>query len=668
MKQLLLAVCVFSFLFPLGFHLWSGAEYFDMRLEDLMHIKTRVASIFPESDLLVGGSVSTISESEWRMQGARSLLQDPLAQLPGVVTYPTLAGGRNIAIRGYARNASGGGFSMLFDGVPMNSLTFASVYVRSNINLEVLKGMEIIRGPGSSIYGSDAFHGVVSLNSYDPKLDETEILSTLGDHRYQNLSVRTSHAIGGKHRFSSVLAVNGQGDQQQNYASRLFPGRVLQRAQEFEAGSGLFKWKFNPKEDFSWDLTLFFHQWEADEVPGANSLLKLAQLQPEDNAMEGAGRFGLGRAKFRWNLGDGEDIEVLTYRWTNNLEFQGIGVVGALAQGDRNLRSGVNITWKRPRRKSRTRWVVGAGFDRQEIQTSFTNVPPFGVAFDGSFRKEAFDGFAREVKSFFVQTKTQLKDQWHLLLGGRLDHYPVFGVQTTPRAGVIYQSDSQTAWKLLYGNAFRAPTASESTSTLGGRIRGGAHLRPEEIDLYELIYLRHWRDRRLKLTLFDSSWENAISIGPDALGLPVYKQSGSNEAQGVEFEWSSELNQDFRLDINSSYIDARDNQTMQRFVAFPRKILSLGCHYNPPGRSLSAQLWVRLMDGWHDGPGLTSLPLSTYVRTDLTLRKRLEDNQELYLSVRNLLDRELRVPSIWDAESGVPEQGIRFSLGLKMKF
>jgi len=658
---------MFSVFVPSAMCTWSGGEYFDMRLEDLMHIKTRVASIFPESDLLVGGAISTVSESEWRMQGARRLLQDPLAQLPGVVTYPTLAGGRNIAIRGYARNASGGGFSMLFDGVPLNSLTFASVYVRSNINLEVLKGMEIIRGPGSSIYGSDAFHGVVSLNSYDPKEDGTEVFASLGDHRYQSLSVRTSRDFGSGHRFSSVLSVNGQGDQKLHYSSRLFSGRDLQRAEEFEAGSSLFKFKFNPKEDFSWGLTLLFHQWDADEVPGANRLLALAEFGPVNNAMEGAGRFVLGRAKFSWRLKDGEDLEVLTYRWTNNLEFQGLGALGTLAQGDRNLRSGINLTWKRPRGESRTRWVVGAGFDRQEIESSFTNVPPppFGTRFNGIFRREPFDGFSREVKSLFMQTKTALKDQWHLLLGGRLDHYPVFGTQATPRAGLIYQPDSQTAWKLLYGNAFRAPTASESTSTLGGRIAGGDHLRPEEIDLYELIYMRHWSDKRLKLSFFDSSWKNAFSIG----GFPpAYLQSGNNEAQGVELEWSSELNQDFRLDVNSSYIDAKDNQTMQRFVAFPRKIMSLGCQYNPPGRSLSAQLWIRMMDGWHDGPGLTSLPLSTYVRTDLTLRKRLEDHQEIYITVKNLLDRDILVPSIWDSETGVPEQGIKLSMGLKLKF
>src|SRR5438477_7878420 len=69
----------------------------------------------------------------------------------------------------------------------------------------------------------------------------------------------------------------------------------------------------------------------------------------------------------------------------------------------------------------------------------------------------------------------------------RYDHYYTFGGTTNPRLGLIYHPFAQTAFKLLYGSAFRAPSAYEMFYYGLGQYQANLHLQPETIKSYEFV-------------------------------------------------------------------------------------------------------------------------------------------------------------------------------------
>jgi iron complex outermembrane receptor protein len=139
-----------------------------MPLEELfgLRVKVEAASLFRESDLKVGSAVAAIPEESWRSRGAQ-LTTDAISHLPGVIALPTFGGARGIAIRGYATELSVRGTATRIDGVPMNTFGGGTAqYTLPNFNLGTLDRIEMIRGPGSALYGSDAFHGVLSMKTF----------------------------------------------------------------------------------------------------------------------------------------------------------------------------------------------------------------------------------------------------------------------------------------------------------------------------------------------------------------------------------------------------------------------------------------------------------------------------------------------------------------------
>jgi len=633
-------------------------DIYSMSLEELMQISTKVASIFPEKDLMVPASVSQVTAENWRRRGARFMLQDGLDHLPGIVAYPTLGGGTALAIRGYARNVSGGGFSVLVDDVPINDLTFATVYGRSNFNLGLFETMEVSRGPGSSLYGNDAFHGVVALKTFETRHDFTDISGSLGDQRASDLTVRHSQALKNL-RFSSAFSVLGQGAQNLKYSSRLFPSPQV-RQNQMETGSSLIRIESLPNQKMDWNLSFLSHQFDQDGGLGVGLLMNSLGLGPVDqNEMNTNTRFGLLRAEASWKLSNQRELRFLGYRWSSNVEFIEPVANGLFhMQGDHNERRGFGLRMMQPENGGRTRWVAGVSTDTQKVSDTFTNIPV------GPFRQENYEGLERKVSSLYLQTRTRLKgERLYLNLGGRLDHYDVFGNQSAPRVGLIYRPEETVAWKLLWGRAFRVPIATEMTASLGGFIPGDPHIGPEEIDTLELVYLKHFKRSKLSLTYFESSWKDAIVIDRGR-----FVQSQENEGNGFEIEWAAEINDFWRMNVDYSRATSQNRSTGTQFEAYPKNIVNLGLNFNPRDSKDHYLLSFRYMEDWKDGATILARPLGSYLRTDLSMERKLGEGRSYTLLIRNLFDQNLLHPSIWDSESGVPETARAIRLGFNWRF
>jgi outer membrane cobalamin receptor len=635
-------------------------SFYHLSFDELLELQTEVATVFPTDELLVPASVSKITEDQWRMRGARVGIDEALDYLPGVASYPNL-GGIGVSVRGYANFFSTlRGHSLLIDGIPMMRWEMGSaLFHLSHLNLGLFSGVEMIRGPGSALYGNDAFHSVMVFQPWEPKQDIFEVSGIYGDHRRSGIDLRFSQGVKGKGRITSVFSVDGQGDQNIRYRSRLAHlSGEFDRAERFETGSGMIRWFSPPDEDFSYDLNFLFHQHQANEV----STMAI-QFKGEDK-MDTDTRLGLGWGKFLWNLKQGRKFEISAFHWNTSYDFVfNRAFTTRYLVGATETRRGIDFRLRSPEKGLRTRWVLGGGMDWQEIRETLDGVLEVGI------KQLNIEGLKREIKNLYFHTETNLTHKNHLILGARIDDYPGFGTQFTPRAGLIHKADQNTSYKFLYGNAFRAPTARDLNSNSSGTTLGNPDLLPEEIDSYEFIIMHQLSKSSWNLTFFKSDWENEISRDKISAKTSQFFNSGRSKAQGVEVSWKGEISPEITLSLSGSRARARDEATQKDDLAFPKTIINI--ELEGKCENIDWRLGLRSMSDWNDqgnGSLPPSEPLGTYLRTDLTLKKEIEKDQEVYLYIRNLFDQTLTIPSIRESGYALPEKGIGARLGFRMRF
>ncbi len=632
----------------------------EMDLEELMEIRVRVSSLFEERESDTPAVVSYIEREEWTRRGSKRGLRDLLDFLPGIATYSTW-GGTGIAVRGFPTNTSTvRGKAYLLDGVPLNGLSFRTgLYGRSNLNLQIFDSMEMVRGPGSAIYGADAFVGVIALNTYDPGMDESEFYSSVSDGKLSEFTLRTSQPLGRDQRISANFSVSGQGNQHLSYQSYQNPGQTLERSETWQAGTGLLKWSVKSETASRYEVTFLSHQWETDESPGLLSVFGPFFGAAEDNAYADT-RFNFLKASHHRELKQGRTLEISAYHWSSRFDFQFDSAPpdDRRISGRKDLRSGLQLRLKSPEKgRNSVRWVVGADLDRLRVKETYLGFLNSGASPD------VFDGIKGTAKGVFYQGRIPLNDQMNLHYGARLDRYPGFGNQFTPRLGLVYHPNEETTWKALYGNAFRAPTAGEISGT--GRVAGNPDIKPEEMDSMELVYMKHSGNSHFQLTYFENRWKDGIQQDPVAVAFANIEK---NESNGVEMSYKRKFSREWESTLSASRIRSMNKDTGSSYEAFPRHILNLLTDYKPINSRWNAWFGIRYMGEWKDGTSATANPLSSYLRTDISLSYHIRETTSAYFWVRNLFDRNLRNPSLWDSEIGVPEAGRIVGIGLSYKF
>ena len=282
-----------------------------------------------------------------------------------------------------------------------------------------------------------------------------------------------------------------------------------------------------------------------------------------------------------------------------------------------------------------------------------------------------FSGVSRDIYSVLLDGHTGFANgKVQLKYGFRYDDYSDFGGHFTPRLGIIYHADKINTFKALYGNAFRAATAVE----VGGSpfITGNPGISPEEINTYELTYLRQMKKSRLELVLFKSKFKNAITtIDTNNDGSDdAYANVGVSKSRGVELSYIRAINK-WRISTSASYVKSENKTQNLDFSAFPQYIVNVGVGYQFP------QNWNLFVNNrFHfdttEGPPRSGNPnpdnLKTYWRADLNLNKKISRKMTAYANIRNLFDRKNYLPSLVEQQNGIPDEGISLDMGLRYQF
>ena len=492
--------------------------------------KVSTPSRFTQKASEAPSSVSVITSEEIKIYGHRTLA-DVLSSVRGL--YVT--GDRSytyLGVRGFSRPSDyNSRVLILVDGHRMNDALFGSGFIGHEFILDVdlIDRVEVVRGPSSSLYGSSAFFGVVNvITKRAADLKNAEVSGEVGGQesykgRFSAAGVFTN--VGVQFVLSGSF-YDSQGDRNLYFPEFDDPSthngvaRNLDRERAWNL-FGSLTWK---------DLTLSAAYVSRDKhIPTASwdTLFNDPRYKTVDE-------HGFVDLKWQRTLDEDNDVMARVYfdDYRYNADYPNIPTdpPSASLSRDNDLAQtvGGEIQWTR-------RWhkhVFTFGTELREHvhqDQSFSDVNPPATYLDD--RRSSFEA------AFYGQGNFEILANLHLNAGVRYDHYEAFGGTANPRAGLIYNPWTKSAFKLLYGTAFRAPNMFETRYEVVPYNIGNPNLNPEKIQTYELVY-EQGLPANLQLTLNGYYYhiDDLINQVEAAPGSFQFQNTGEANAKGVEAE------------------------------------------------------------------------------------------------------------------------------------
>lgn len=565
---------------------------------------------------------------------------------------------------------------VLQNGVPMTMIFIGN---RGNawagLPLENVARIEVIRGPGSALYGADAYSGVINIITKSAAdIGGTEVgvragsfqsWDTWGLHggKWGPVDVAAYLRVGSTDGFKKTIDSDAQSILDAAYstnASRA-PGPVNtgRDAVDGNIDLGYEKVRFRAG----------YRLREGLELGGGAA----SALDPV-----GRGRTERFNADLSWN-----DIE-LSQHWGLDLTASyfkyattyptllQIYPPGAWGGAFPNGMLGAPNTWERQLRGSavasysgfaKHHMRFGLGMDDLDLYRTqeFKNFTLPGLAapvptpgnqvIEFPVEESFMTPHRRKVRYAYVQDEWNMARDWVLTTGVRRDDYSDFGGTTNPRVALVWDASLDLTAKLLYGRAFRAPSFSEQYSINNPVLRGNPDLKPEIIDTLETAFSWQARpDTQLQLSLFRYKMKDIIRTA----GYPATRNNaGSQHGQGFELEATHDVRRNLRLAGNYAFQRSVEDASGQDAGYAPRHHLFGRVDWGfASGFLLSSQ--VNHVAGRERAPGDTRAPIADYTTVDLTLRTiRHKTGWDAAFSVRNLFDADAREPSLYSPDNPV---------------
>ena len=609
-------------------------------------------------------SVSIITADDIRKYGYRTL-----ADILRSVRSFYVTNDRNysyVGVRGFGRPSDyNSRILLLLDGHRTNDNIYDSAFIGTEgiVDVDIIDRIEVIRGPGSSLYGSNAFFAVLNII--------TKRGRDLGG----------AEISGAAASFGTEKGRLSYGNKFDNGFEALVSGSILD-----SAGQRLYYPEFDPANPAA-DARAT-NGGVADHSDNDQSQNVFTKMSYRDLTLTGAfmtrtkrlptGAFGTDfnnagnrttdtrsyvDVKYDHSIGSQTDLTVRAFYDYYN--YWGDYVYGGVVNKDKGYGAWWGGDVKLTTRVFDVhRIIVGAEYqdNTREDQQNYDDAP-FSLYLD--------DLRASTREAFYVQDEVALSKSIMLNGGVRYDYYSTFGGEVNPRLAVIYTPEEKSSVKLLYGSAFRAPNAYEQFYTSPTSIPpmvANPDLKPETIETYEMIYERYIGDHfRGTVSGYYYKIQDLINQTTDAFGNLQYQNVDAVRTTGFEFELENKWQSGLEGRFSYSHQRSEDVQSGDVLTNSPEHLAKLNI-VSPLGRStVYAGIEEQYMS---KRKTLTDEYAKSFYITNVTLfSRRLVEHCELSASVYNLFDTRYGDPVSADfAQNTIQQDGRNYRLKLTYKF
>ncbi|MFT3762280.1 MAG: TonB-dependent receptor [Pseudoxanthomonas sp.] len=302
----------------------------------------------------------------------------------------------------------------------------------------------------------------------------------------------------------------------------------------------------------------------------------------------------------------------------------------------------------------------------------------------GEWRREQLDDTSAALSghveadqtALFVQDEIQFTPAWSLVLGDRGDHHPEYGWHHSPRAYSVWHATDALTLKGGVGSGFKAPSLKQLSpeySAVGGggrfTIYGNPDLKPETTTSYELAASYDRGDWNVQATVFQNDLEDLIqticvaSCGIRGREVRNYTNVAEARIRGLELSGSLQLPAGFALDGNYTRLQTRDLETGLALNERPRHSGAANLRWS--GERLQASLRGEYVGSQSQLSGTAQVSLPAYSLLSLDARYRITPKIAVTAGVDNLADKRLDETS---ALYPYPETGRYFHAGIDLGF
>ncbi|MEW5944572.1 MAG: TonB-dependent receptor [bacterium] len=491
------------------------------------------------------------------------------------------------------------------------------------IPINMIERIEIVKGPSSVLYGSDAMTGVVNI-----------ITKSAPEDRFSEFRL----SCGTRNSFISSFT---HGDRERKL------GYLFSRARKEYESSG-------DGDEYEADHTTaqFDYRFKEDEKIGLGII--------EDNLMRSGNR---AEDKTRISIGyerefpDGSlAVKGYFYRWD----------IGAYAAGAYSARFG-NITDNQLSIQYNNRFsekhMFTAGAERQREVLDMDIVTGNSLTYADN---------VRTIKSVYIQDEITLGTSATVLLGARQDDYTGFGTEFNPRIGVLFHLTDDTRVRAAVGRAFKSPTIRQ----LYIPFRHGswwntpnANLEAEKSTGFSLAVEQLFSDKLVgNLSLFRNSFKdtityvytgNTITIDGTQLKERSWQNVEKAYTEGLEFQIKYKASKNFSLNVGYTRTDAKNRDTDKKITYVPphEASLTLTRRWGKAGFALT--LGTR-----YQGSAFTdannTIKTNDFYATDLKITAELSSKTRLFVDANNIFNSDF-------GTSG-REKGASFLTGVIVKY
>jgi len=643
----------------------SKPDLLEMSVEELMSVEVATvfgASRFEQEVTEAPASVSIVTADDIRKYGYRTLA-DALRSIRGIyVTYD-----RNYNYLGVRGFNSPGDLNtrvlLLVDGHRINDNIFESAPIGTEfpIDVDLIQRIEVIRGPSSSLYGTNAFFGVVNVITKEPgDLDGAQLSAAAGGFR--TTSGRVSFGKDYRNGLGVLLSgsvLQSEGD------NRLYYG-------EFDTGGTGIARDADGDENYQLFGKLSYRDFNLTGALASRE--KTIPTGSFDTVFDNPGTRTTDGHSFldlKYAHSFTGDTELALRAVYDRYVYDGSYLYDRVDPGGSSLVLNKDKAWGY--------WWGGEAqltknlFDRHKV-TAGVEYRKNSRQQQANYDAEPFfqyldDKRSSDIWALYLQDEIRLLDSLILSAGLRYDHYQSFGGTTNPRVALIYKPQEGSVLKLLYGQAFRAPGAFEFYYSDGGQTsKANLELEPERIQTFEVVYeqyfLKHYRS---SVSGFYYRIDDLISQRTDSGdGLIQFANVDAVDAKGVELELEGTWANGLKGRLSYTYQQTEDTSTHSTLTNSPHHLGKL----NLLLPVLRDTLFLGLEQQYASSRATRAGKTGAAYLSHATLSGRTPiPGLELSLSVYNLFDAKYRDPGAAEhVQDTIEQDGRSFRAKLDYHF